>query len=50
MEILNVQTEKQSLKNVSDVKIFDLVNAYGCNLGNNTKVGAFVEIQKKEPA
>ncbi len=31
-----------------DVKIFqpDLVNLYGCTLGDNTKVGAFVEIQK----
>jgi len=30
------------------VKIFqpDLVNLYGCTLGNDTKVGAFVEIQK----
>ncbi|MBA2249344.1 MAG: N-acetyltransferase [Chitinophagaceae bacterium] len=49
MEILNVQTEKQSLKNVSvgeNVKIFDFVNAYGCSIGNNSKVGAFVEIQK----
>ncbi len=31
-----------------DVKVFqpDLVNLYGCTLGDNTKVGAFVEIQK----
>jgi UDP-2-acetamido-3-amino-2,3-dideoxy-glucuronate N-acetyltransferase len=31
------------------VKIFqpDLVNLYGCTLGDDTKVGAFVEIQKK---
>lgn len=30
------------------VRIFqpDLVNLYGCTLGTNTKVGAFVEIQK----
>src|SRR5215469_15900807 len=30
------------------VKIFqpDLVNLYGCRIGNDTKVGAFVEIQK----
>jgi acetyltransferase-like isoleucine patch superfamily enzyme len=30
------------------VKIFqpDLVNLYGCTLGDDTKVGAFVEIQK----
>jgi UDP-2-acetamido-3-amino-2,3-dideoxy-glucuronate N-acetyltransferase len=31
-----------------NVKIFqpDLVNLYGCTLGDETKVGAFVEIQK----
>src|SRR5437016_14627581 len=31
-----------------DVRIFqaDLVNLYGCTLGDSTKVGAFVEIQK----
>ncbi|HEV2397075.1 MAG TPA: acyltransferase [Candidatus Sulfotelmatobacter sp.] len=30
------------------VKIFqpDLVNLYGCTIGNETKIGAFVEIQK----
>ena len=31
-----------------DVRIFqpDLVNLYGCTIGDDTKVGAFVEIQK----
>ncbi len=31
-----------------DVKIFqpDLVNLYGCTIGDETKIGAFVEIQK----
>ena len=31
-----------------DVQIFqpDLVNLYGCSIGDGTKVGAFVEIQK----
>lgn len=31
-----------------DVKIFhpDLVNLYGCTVGDDTKVGSFVEIQK----
>src|SRR6266480_6331685 len=30
------------------VKIFqpDLVNLYGCTIGSNTRIGAFVEIQK----
>lgn len=30
----------------SNVKIFDFVNLYGCEIGDNSKVGAFVEIQK----
>jgi acetyltransferase-like isoleucine patch superfamily enzyme len=29
-----------------DVKIFAFVNLYGCEIGDNTKVGTFVEIQK----
>jgi acetyltransferase-like isoleucine patch superfamily enzyme len=49
MEILNVQSDRQSLKDVTvgeNVKIFNFVNAYGCSIGDNSKVGAFVEIQK----
>ena len=29
-----------------DVKIFDFVNLYGCTIGDETKIGTFVEIQK----
>src|SRR5437867_3713836 len=29
-----------------DVKIHGFVNLYGCEIGNETKIGAFVEIQK----
>lgn len=29
-----------------DVKIFHYVNMYGCEIGDGTKVGSFVEIQK----
>ena len=29
-----------------NVKIFSFVNLYGCKIGDNTKIGAFVEIQK----
>ncbi len=49
MEILNIDSDKQSLVNVkvgSNVKFFNFVNAYGCQIDDNTKVGAFVEIQK----
>ncbi len=30
-----------------DVKIFNFVNLYGCEIGDNTKIGTFVEIQKR---
>lgn len=29
-----------------DVRIFSFVNAYGCEIGDESRVGAFVEIQK----
>lgn len=30
-----------------DVRIANFVNLYGCEIGDNTKIGAFVEIQKR---
>ena len=30
----------------ADVKIFAFVNAYGCEIDDNSKIGTFVEIQK----
>lgn len=30
----------------TDVKIFAFVNAYGCKIDDNSKIGTFVEIQK----
>jgi len=47
--ILNVETEKQSINNVevgAGVKIFKYVNLYDCRIGDGSKVGSFVEIQK----
>jgi acetyltransferase-like isoleucine patch superfamily enzyme len=41
--------EKKNINNVKlgeNVKIFDFVNLYGCTIGDNTKIGTFVEIQK----
>ena len=41
--------EKKNINNVTlgkDVKIFDFVNLYGCSIGDNSKIGTFVEIQK----
>ena len=49
MEIVTINNDKQSLNNVQvgkNVKIFNFVNAYGCSIGDNSRVGAFVEIQK----
>lgn len=31
----------------ANVEIFEFVNLYGCNIGDNTRIGAFVEIQKR---
>lgn len=36
----------QDVKLGRDVKIFDFVNLYGCEIGDETKIGTFVEIQK----
>ncbi len=30
-----------------DVKLSKFINLYGCSVGDNTKIGAFVEVQKK---
>lgn len=49
MEILNVDEPRKALVNVKvgkNVRIFNFVNAYGCSIDDNSKVGAFVEIQK----
>lgn len=49
MEIINTDSPKQSLNNVKvgkGVKIFDFVNAYHCEIGDGSKVGTFVEIQR----
>ena len=49
MEILTLNSNTQSLNNVTvgeNVKIYNFVNAYGCSIDDNTKVGTFVEIQK----
>lgn len=49
MERITIDSNKQSLNNIligKDVKIYDFVNAYGCEIGDGSKVGTFVEIQK----
>jgi UDP-2-acetamido-3-amino-2,3-dideoxy-glucuronate N-acetyltransferase len=49
MDVINEDSPKRCLVNVkvgANVKIFNFVNAYGCEIGDNSKVGSFVEIQK----
>lgn len=49
METITLNNDKQSLNNIKvgkNVRIFSFVNAYGCSIDDNSKVGAFVEIQK----
>jgi acetyltransferase-like isoleucine patch superfamily enzyme len=49
MEPVTINNDKQSLKNVilgKNTRIFNFVNAYDCRIGDNSKIGAFVEIQK----
>ena len=36
----------QDVKLGKDVIIFSFVNLYGCEIGDNTKIGTFVEVQK----
>ena len=49
MELVTINSDKQSLNNVrigKNTRIFNFVNAYGCSIDDNSKIGAFVEIQK----
>jgi acetyltransferase-like isoleucine patch superfamily enzyme len=49
MEILNEDSPRRSLVNVrvgSNVRFSSFINAYGCEIGDNSKIGSFVEIQK----
>ena len=49
MEKINIENNRQVLKNVligENVKIYNFVNAYDCTIGDNSRIGAFVEIQK----
>ena len=40
------QSIADDVKLGDDVKIYNFVNLYGCEIGSRTKIGAFVEIQK----
>jgi acetyltransferase-like isoleucine patch superfamily enzyme len=49
MHILNIENDRQSISNVTvgeGVKIYKFVNLYGCEIGEGSKIGTFVEIQR----
>lgn len=41
-----MQNIADDVKVGEDVKIYDFVNLYGCEIGDHSKIGTFVEIQK----
>ena len=43
MEFQSIAADVRLGKNV---KLYQFVNLYGCEIGDDTKIGAFVEIQK----
>src|SRR4030066_2548862 len=43
---MEFQSIADDVKLGKDVKIHKFVNLYGCEVGDNTKIGCFVEIQK----
>lgn len=49
MNITNIDDPKKTIRNVKlgkDVKIYDFVNLYECEIGDKSMIGAFVEIQR----
>ena len=48
MKIVAAELQKiaPNVKFGEGVKVYDFVNLYGCEIGDHTKVGTFVEIQK----
>ena len=43
---MNFQQIASDVKLGNEVKLFQFINLYGCEVGDYTKIGAFVEIQK----
>jgi UDP-2-acetamido-3-amino-2,3-dideoxy-glucuronate N-acetyltransferase len=43
---INMKKIAPNVKLGREVKIYEFVNLYGCEIGDNTKIGTFVEIQK----
>jgi len=45
--MMHYQCISEDVKLGENVKLSKFINLYGCTIGDNTKIGAFVEIQKK---
>ena len=43
---MKFQNISDDVKLGENVRVFDFVNLYGCEIGENTKIGTFVEIQR----
>ena len=43
---MNINIIADDVKLGKNVQIYNFVNLYGCEIGDNTRIGAFVEIQK----
>jgi acetyltransferase-like isoleucine patch superfamily enzyme len=43
---MTFQSISPDVKLGENVKIYNFVNLYGCEVGDNTKIGVFVEVQK----
>ena len=49
MKKITIKNSKQTIVNVAlgnNVKIYDFVNLYGCEIGDGSQIGTFVEIQR----
>lgn len=47
--MLDLSEQKKTIRNVvvgENVKIYDFVNLYECEIGDDTQIGTYVEIQK----
>ncbi|MEW6115753.1 MAG: acyltransferase [Nitrospirota bacterium] len=43
---MKYQSVAENVRLGKNVKLGDFINLYGCSIGDNTKIGTFVEIQK----
>jgi acetyltransferase-like isoleucine patch superfamily enzyme len=49
MKKININNSKKTIRDVlvgKNVKIYDFVNLYECEIGDDTQIGTFVEIQR----